>query len=158
MAGRCQGGRKGKEKGEGGGEGRGGESMLAEVLGAADSRRIIFRLSLRPSSLNSRFSKPTSITWWPGEVKYSTVRWSLGVDGTGVWRGSREMLLLLPVAFSLLVSQQPNRQGRVLLLVLASHYLLRLQAKHETQSLVELEGNKKVVFNYHTVTYEVLSS
>lgn len=25
MAGRCQGGRKGKEKGEGGGEGRGGE-------------------------------------------------------------------------------------------------------------------------------------
>lgn len=158
MAGRSQGGRKGKEKGEGGGEGRGGESMLAEVLGAADSRRIIFRLSLRPSSLNSRFSKPTSITWWPGEVKYSTVRWSLGGDGTGVWRGSREMLLLLLVAFSLLVSQQPNRQGRVLLLVLASHYLLRLQAKHETQSLVELEGNKKVVFNYHTVTYEVLSS
>lgn len=149
MAGRCQGGRKGKEKGEGGGEGRGGESMLAEVLGAADSRRIIFRLSLRPSSLNSRFSKPTSITWWPGEVKYSTVRWSLGGDGTGVWRGSREMLLLLLVAFSLLVSQQPNRQGRVLLLVLASHYLLRLQAKHETQSLVELGGNKKVVFNYH---------
>lgn len=90
-------------------------------------------------------------------MKYSTVRWSLGGDGTGVWRGSREMLLLL-VAFSLLVSQQPNRQGRVLLLVLASHYLLQLQAKHETQSLVELEGNKKVVFNYHTVTYEVLSS
>lgn len=83
-------------------------------------------------------------------MKYSTVRWSLGVDGTGVWRGSREMLLLLLlVAFSLLVSQQPNRQGRVLLLVLASHCLLRLQAKHETQSLVELGGNKKVVFNYH---------
>lgn len=86
-------------------------------------------------------------------MKYSTVRWSLGVDGTGVWRGSREMLLLLLllllVAFSLLVSQQPNRQGRVLLLVLASHYLLRLQAKHETQSLVERGGNKKVVFNYH---------